>query len=208
MNKYISIIFLSVFKLIRIFEYISITFSKLYSLAVLSYHNAEISDPKSINFIGFVYWGIGRNVKIKIGSRFTICSGAKFGIDGTSGSRITVKDNAELVIGNHVGLTNVSIQCHESIKIGDNTIIGAGSMIVDTDFHSLNWKDRIDTTGIEQRKIKPVNIGKQVFIGSRVIILKGVTIGDNAIIGAGSVVTKDVPQDSIACGNPCCIVKC
>lgn len=80
-------------------------------------------------------------------------------------------------------------------------------MIVDTDFHSLNWKDRIDTTGIEQRKIRPVNIGKQVFIGSRVIILKGVTIGDNAIIGAGSVVTKDVPKDSIACGNPCCIVK-
>lgn len=84
------------------------------------------------------------------------------------------------------------------IVIGDNTLIGPNTQIY-TASHSLDYKER-------QKNIefgKPVSIGKNVWIGGGVVILPGVTIGDdNVVIGAGSVVTKDIPANSIAIANP------
>ena len=102
--------------------------------------------------------------------------------------------DATLSIGDDVGMSNTCIHCHKSITIEKGTKIGAGCLIVDTDFHSLHWEDRADHTDIEKRQCKPVYIGAYAFIGTNSIILKGVNIGEKAIIGAGSVVSRDIPS--------------
>jgi len=83
------------------------------------------------------------------------------------------------------------------IEIGTNCRIGPHTLVYDSDFHELA-PDRRDESG----KSAPIVIGDNVWIGSRVMILKGVSIGNDAVIAAGSVVTKDVPQGSIVAGTP------
>lgn len=88
------------------------------------------------------------------------------------------------------------------IQIGDYTLIGPGTHIYAA-CHCLDPKKRRNNEEFG----KPVVIGKNVWIGGKCIILPGVTIGDNAVIGAGSVVTKDIPANVVAVGNPCKVVK-
>ena len=83
------------------------------------------------------------------------------------------------------------------IEIGAETVIGAETLIIDSDFHGLAPAQR-RTPG----KSGPVIIGRNAFIGTRVTILKGVTIGDDAVVAAGSIVVKDVAPRSIVGGNP------
>ena len=81
-------------------------------------------------------------------------------------------------------------------------------MIMDSDAHSLNYTARrYFDTDINDTISSPIIIGDDVLIGARSIILKGVEIGARSIIGSGSVVTKSIPQDCIAAGNPCRIIK-
>lgn len=150
---------------------------------------------------------IGKNAKITIGDEVTIASGSNNGIDTSYGSKINVKDNAKLEIGDHTGMTNVVIQCHESVTIGSYVNIGVGTMIFDTDFHSLDWHDRKDGTDIAKRKKSPVIIKNLAFIGAHSIILKGVTFGEKSIIGAGIVVSKNVPDGEIWAGNPARFIR-
>ena len=86
------------------------------------------------------------------------------------------------------------------IYIGDGSLIGHNTVIATLN-HNIDPNNRGDIIP------KPVKLGKKVWIGAGVIILPGVTIGDNSIIGAGSVVTKDIPSDMIAVGNPAKVVK-
>lgn len=88
------------------------------------------------------------------------------------------------------------------VKFGNNVFIGPNCGIY-TASHPIDSKER--NTGLEHAK--PINIGNNVWIGGNVCILPGVTIGDNCVIGAGSVVTKDIPSNKIAIGNPCKIYK-
>ncbi|MBV6510869.1 MAG: 2,3,4,5-tetrahydropyridine-2,6-dicarboxylate N-acetyltransferase [Ignavibacteriaceae bacterium] len=114
-----------------------------------------------------------------------------------------IGDQAELVIGNDVGLSGVAIVCMKSIKIGNNVKIGENTVIYDTDFHSLNFLDRRSSTE-DRSKIRTasVDIGDDVFIGAHTTILKGVNIGERSIVAAGSVVTKNIPAGEIWGGNP------
>lgn len=145
----------------------------------------------------------GKSCNVVIGDDFILRTGKGDGtIDGIS-SRIIVGKNATLEIGNTTGMTNSSIISFEKITIGHHVNIGAGCLIMDSNFHSLDWKNRKDRSlDTENRISKPVNIGDYVFIGARSIICKGVTIGDYSIIAAGSVVSKDVPPREIWGGNP------
>lgn len=119
-----------------------------------------------------------------------------------------VGENARLKIGKNTGISQSAIVCTSSIVIGDNVKIGGGVRIYDTDFHSLDWHTRrCRQLDLKRKKSLPIVIGNDVFIGARSIILKGVTIGDRSIIAAGSVVTKNIPADCIAGGNPCCIIR-
>lgn len=141
-----------------------------------------------------------RGGRLIIGDDVVITSGD--GINPLSANKrasIFVNRDATLKIGNNVGMASPSIWCNESITIGNNVRIGALCTILDTDCHSLDHTLRAQGELIDEEnaKSKPVIIGNDVMIGCNVIILKGVNIGDRAIIGAGCVVSKDIPADTI-----------
>ena len=85
---------------------------------------------------------------------------------------------------------------------------GGGSILIDTDAHSLDYQTRRNTD-VDSRYARsaPIVIEDDVLIGTGCIVLKGVIIGARSVIGAGSVVTKSVPADCIAAGNPCKVIR-
>lgn len=110
--------------------------------------------------------------------------------------------NGEIKIGKYCLITpGVRIMAAESILIGDACMIAHGVYISDADWHGIY--DRAEPVG----NTKPVILEDNVWIGDSAIICKGVTIGKNSIIGAGAVVTKNVPPNSIFAGNPAKLVK-
>ena len=114
------------------------------------------------------------------------------------GADIILFKNSRLNLGNNSFInSDCKIRCHENITIGEDCAISHEVIIMDSDAHKLN--------GI--KATKPICIGKHVWIGTRVTILKGVTIGDDAIIAAGSVVTKSVPPKTMVAGVPAKIIK-
>ena len=99
---------------------------------------------------------------------------------------------------------NNCINCGEKIQIGKDFMASWGVDIMDVDGHPIFFNpNEINPTN----KTAPVIIGDHCWIGHHVIIFKGVTIKDGGIVGAGSVVTRDVPNDSIVAGNPIVIIK-
>lgn len=116
-----------------------------------------------------------------------------------------ISPNSSIIIGNNVGISGSTITATEKITIGNNVLIGSGCIICDSDAHPIHPLDRKDC--IKKTKSSPIVIEDDVFIGARSIILKGVRIGHGSVIGAGSVVTKDIPPMSIAAGNPARIIK-
>ena len=93
----------------------------------------------------------------------------------------------------------------KGLTIGNNVKIGACVLLIDTDSHPIDYKvRRVSNEGV---KSAPIVIEDDVWIGAHSIVLKGVTIGARSIIGAGSVVTKSIPSDCIAAGNPCKVIR-
>ena len=127
-------------------------------------------------------------------------------IGGDESCKFIISKNAKLSIGNNVGISNSTIYCCKSIIIEDNVFIGGNTKIYDTDFHSLNFNKRISKND-DDIQTAPVKICRNTFIGGHSIILKGVTIGEFSIIGAGSVVTKEVPPNQVWGGNPAKFIK-
>lgn len=107
---------------------------------------------------------------------------------------------ATLRIGDDFGMTGGSVVAALSVDIGDRVLVGANSTITDTDFHPVQPEARGSST--QEAESAAVLIGDDVFIGMNCLILKGVTIGSGSVIGAGSVVTADIPERTIAAGNP------
>lgn len=138
---------------------------------------------------------------IKIGTNFVACSNPKNNTIGVFQKVIikTCSPKAVIQIGNHVGISGATISSNSTITIGNNVLIGSGVLITDSDAHSINPKFRNDKSKIMSL---PIVIEDDVFIGARSIILKGVTIGRGALIGAGSVVSKDIEAFAIVAGNP------
>ena len=118
-----------------------------------------------------------------------------------------VAPGGTLRIGNRVGMSGTAIVCHHAITIGDDVTIGGNTVIYDTDFHSLNQHQRAGYADNALASTAPVVIENGAFIGAHVTILKGVTIGQNAVVGAGSVVTKSVPAGEVWAGNPARYLK-
>lgn len=175
-----------------------------------------------INRIRFSLYGVnyGRNLKIhgsigiKLAVRAKVIIGCNFyssnghfinPISRNINGCISVNKDAEIIIGDNVAISSTSIWARKSIKIGDNVKIGGDSLVLDSDYHSIDHISR-RSKAYDIPLNKSVVIEDDVLIGARCIVLKGVTIGARSVIGAGSVVTKSIPADSIAAGNPCRVI--
>ena len=113
--------------------------------------------------------------------------------------------DAVIQIGDDCGFTGVTLVAAERIQIGHRVQVGANSTIVDTDFHPLTAEAR--ARDFLAGAHAPIMIEDDVFIGLQSLILKGVTIGRGSVVGAGSVVTRDVPPGVVVAGNPARIIK-
>ena len=112
--------------------------------------------------------------------------------------------DAQVTIGKRNAFSNnISLVAMGNIVIGDGCLVGDQVTIFDCDFHEIDPRNRNRSVG----PILPVMIGNNVWLGSRVMVLKGVTIGDNSIIAAASVVTKSIPSNCIAAGNPAKVIR-
>lgn len=171
---------------------------------------------KNLRVYDRFYLTMSSGAKMSIGDNLTFSSG-----DGINPlcrnirGKIFIGENASITIGNNSGISSACLWAKEHISIGNNVKIGGDCLIMDTDAHCLNYCIRngsitdgngnsIDTVSA---KSAPIIIEDDVLIGTRSIILKGVKIGARSIIAAGSVVTKSIPSDCIAGGNPCKIIK-
>ena len=180
---------------------------------------------KCYNSMKFKLWGIkhGKNLcvhghiglyiapsaQVIIGDNYYISSGWHINaLARNLEASIKVNDGGCLLIGNKVGMSSPVIWVHQSVTIGDYVQIGAGTLIMDSDAHSLHYSQRRDLkTDLNCKQNAPIVIEDDVLIGANCIILKGVTIGARSVIGAGSVVTQNIPADCIAAGNPARVIK-
>lgn len=111
---------------------------------------------------------------------------------------LTVESKANLSIGNNCSFSGDSIWCFESITIGSHVRVGANCLIMDGDAHQDDPR---------AGKNKPIVIEDNVWLGGNVVVKKGVTIGRNSVIGMNSVVTKNIPANCVAIGNPCVVIR-
>lgn len=113
----------------------------------------------------------------------------------------------KIEIGDGFGISGSTIYSTASIKIGKNATIGANCKIIDNDFHPLDPEYRRLSLNKEHTARAPIKIGDDCFIGMNSIILKGTTLGNNVVVGAGSVVQGTFPDNCIIAGNPAKIIK-
>lgn len=146
------------------------------------------------------------NSKITIGSKCSFRSDKISNLIGLNRKCIitTLKENAIIDIGDNSGFSGTVIAAATSIIIGKNVRCGGNVTITDFDWHPIDPIARKTSGPIKKA---PVMIGDNVWLGLNTIVLKGVTIGENTVIGANSVVVKDVPENVIAAGNPCKVIK-
>ncbi len=144
---------------------------------------------------------------ITIGNNLHMVSDpSRAGITLYSECKFTTLENGAITLGDHIGLNGVAITSRKHIEIGDNTIIGPNTIIVDSDFH-VQWPPDGRYGPLPPEADQAVKIGRNVWVSMNVTILKGVEIGDNSIIGAGSVVTSSIPANVIAAGNPAKVIR-
>ena len=164
---------------------------------------------KNFKSNGVPFISVSKKGKCEIGFDFKMNNGLKGNpIGRPQPCTLVVDNNAFLKIGNNVGMSSTAIVCHSKIEIGNNVKIGGGACIYDTDFHALYAEKRLNNKTDRLNKIdKPILISNNVFIGAHSTILKGVTIGENSIVGACSVVSKNIPPNEVWAGNPIKFIK-
>lgn len=136
----------------------------------------------------------------------------EFGENGFVQGPMYIHYGTHTKIGTHFfGNFNLTIQDDTWVTIGDHCDFGPNVTIV-TPIHPMLPDERLrmlDNDGVERRMCyaKPVKIGSYCWFGANVVVCPGVTIGDNCVIGAGSIVVKDIPSNSFAAGNPCKVIR-
>lgn len=164
--------------------------------------------PRSLLLNGWPIIRKAPNSTIRFGERVVLTSDSRYTALGVAHPVIlrTLAPGALIEIGADTGLSGATICSQTRVSIGRECLLGAGVTIVDTDFHPINAQGR-RFQPLSAAKSRAVEIGDNVFIGGSCMILKGVKIGQNSVIGAGSVVTTDIPANVIAAGNPCRVLR-
>ncbi len=162
----------------------------------------------SVRFFGRPTIRRARGSKISIGSRGVLISCARRNGLGTSRRVVlrTLLPDAQIAIGEDVGINGATISAARSISIGNRVLIGGDAAIIDTDFHPVHEVPRRYASLPEPRAGEEIVIEDDVVVGARAIVLKGARIGRGTVIGAGSVVTGEIPSGVIAIGNPCRVI--
>jgi acetyltransferase-like isoleucine patch superfamily enzyme len=135
-----------------------------------------------------------------------------------AGCSFSVGDEGYVTVGDFTLLNGALVMCEKRIDIGSHCLISWNVGIADSDFHPLDPAQRVidshalapflkDRPPRPKLKTAPVIISDNVWIGMNAIILKGVNIGENSVVAAGSVVTKSVPANTVVAGNPAVPVK-
>lgn len=157
---------------------------------------------KNVSFDGKCYFERFPGTKIKIGDNCKFLSRNNSNLIGINRpcciSTHKSNYNASIEIGDNCGFSGTVIGAFKSIKIGKNVRCGANTLITDSDWHLDDPRSGIPVE---------VKIKDGVWLGVNVVVLKGVTIGENSVIGANSVVTKNIPANVIAAGNPCRVIR-
>lgn len=161
---------------------------------------------KNCKFFGLAYIRRTPHCEISIGKNCKFRSSFTSNLVGLNHRCLitTWFNTAKIEIGNNVGMSSTVIGAAKYIKIGDDVMCGGNVFITDFDWHPTNPNarhERADKTAAD------VVIEDNVWLGMNSVVLKGVTIGKNSVIGANSVVVKDIPPNVIAGGNPCKVLK-
>lgn len=168
-------------------------------------HGAQVG--RGLRVRGPIRLHCHRTGSIRIGDRCRIQSGfAGNAVGGGGRMAFWVGRDGRLTIGDDAGLSNSTIVCLREVTIGDRVFLGGDSKVYDTDFHSLDADER-ERAGNPGARTAPVVIGARAFVGGHSILLKGVAIGEGAIVGAGSVVRGRVPAGQLWAGNPAAPVR-
>jgi carbonic anhydrase/acetyltransferase-like protein (isoleucine patch superfamily) len=114
-------------------------------------------------------------------------------------NRITVFAGARIEIGDDTLVNGAMLHAKREITIGRNALIGFGARVIDADLHDLDSET--------PERVAPVKIGDRVWIGADTVVLRGVSIGDDSVVGAGSIVTRDLPSRVLALGSPARVVR-
>lgn len=194
---------MSLSQIVHIIDLIKLIISRNYytfltNLKYIFYPNVTFG--KKIYFVGLPKFRNKPGGKIIVGDNCSFLSKPKSNMIGINRPCIitTQVSIAEIIIGNNCGFSGTVIGAFTKIELKDNVRCGANTLITDSDWHTDDPRSSIP---------KPIVIEKNVWLGEGVKVLKGVTIGENTIIGAGSVVTKNIPPNVIAAGNPCRVIK-
>ena len=155
---------------------------------------------KKVSFNGYSHFSKYPSSTIIIGDNCRFNSSTTSNLIGINHKCImsTNTKNAILKIGEGCGFSGATIGCFESITLGNNVRCGANVLITDSDWH-------LDDPRVG--KSKPIVIEDNVWLGYGVVVMKGVRIGENTVIGINSIVIKDIPKNVIAAGTPCKVIK-
>ncbi len=149
-----------------------------------------------------------KGATLRLGKNVTIKSSFLSNLVGLYSRTIIVTrtPEASITIGDNVGISGATIYARKSITIGDNTMVGGNVKILDNDFHPIEVEAR-NADIKEKIGTKPVLIGNSCFIGCNALILKGTTLGDGCVVGAGAVVCGTFEAGSVIAGNPARVIK-
>jgi acetyltransferase-like isoleucine patch superfamily enzyme len=157
-----------------------------------------------VRFYGMPIVGMAKGSRIRIGDRTVLCSDSRFTALGVNHPVVlrTLRPDAEIIIGSDCGISGGSICAAIRVELGSECLLGSNVTITDTDFHAIKPEGRRYNNNSRDIGAAPVRIEENVFIGVGAVVLKGVSVGRNSVIGAMSVVSKDVRRNSICAGVP------
>lgn len=187
-----------IWKVRRLLDIVKVFLGKLNYLRAYLW---EIKIGNGASFYGRVHFLKKRGTQIEIGNNCTFRSSKAsnwIGVDRPCMISTQGENSAFIKIGDNCGFSGTVIGAFINITLGNNVRCGANTLITDSDWH------------LEDPRVgnpKPVFIGDNVWLGVNSVVLKGVTIGKNSVIGANSVVVSNIPENVIAAGNPCKVIR-